>query len=61
MELPLPALLGANIVNHQQLKGDEAKPMYPSLASGAEQMELETDSGWKFWALLFGFVTPWQF
>lgn len=61
MELPLLALLGANTVNHKQLKGDEAKPMYPSLASGVEQLELETDSGWKFCAVMFGFVTPWQF
>ena len=35
--------------------------MSPFLASGVEQMELEMDPGWKFCAVVFGFVTAWQF
>lgn len=41
--------------------GDEATLMSPFLVNGAEQMELEMDSGWKFCAVRFGFVSTWQF
>lgn len=31
------------------------------LLNGAELMELEMDSGWKFYAVRFGFVSTWRF